>query len=204
MKSAIICLLTITSVSSAQVRTDATYEDVRKRVASGEKMTLSVGIEYPSSLRCDEAKDFGVPVGVYECFAIDGVPKMRDLGVVAPKTGPGPVKKLLNRTVDKLLELHNRERVARNLPALVLDETLCQQSANHSLNQAVRGIHHSKGGFAGENVAAGQSSEDEVTRDWMNSLGHRRNILNSNYTKVGFGRAVGNNGVVYWTTQFGQ
>ncbi|GBK61711.1 hypothetical protein PbDSM24746_17150 [Paenibacillus macerans] len=38
---------------------------------------------------------------------------------------------------------------------------------------------------AGENIAKGQSSPTQVMNDWMNSPGHKANILNSSYTKIG-------------------
>ena len=40
---------------------------------------------------------------------------------------------------------------------------------------------------AGENIAQGQRTPQEVVQAWMNSEGHRRNILNSNYTHIGVG-----------------
>ncbi|TCM98061.1 putative YkwD family protein [Paenibacillus sp. BK033] len=39
--------------------------------------------------------------------------------------------------------------------------------------------------YAGENIAMGQKSPTEVMTAWMNSAGHRANILNANYTKIG-------------------
>jgi uncharacterized YkwD family protein len=39
--------------------------------------------------------------------------------------------------------------------------------------------------YAGENIAMGQRSPQEVMNAWMNSPGHRQNILNPNYTKIG-------------------
>ncbi len=38
---------------------------------------------------------------------------------------------------------------------------------------------------AGENIAKGQTSPQQVMNDWMNSAGHRANILNSSFTKIG-------------------
>lgn len=40
---------------------------------------------------------------------------------------------------------------------------------------------------AGENIASGQTSAEQVMKDWMNSSGHRANILNKNYTELGVG-----------------
>ena len=55
---------------------------------------------------------------------------------------------------------------------------------------------------AGENIAMGQSTADEVMNDWMNSQGHRENILNGNFTKIGVGVSVGADGRIYWTQMF--
>jgi uncharacterized protein YkwD len=39
--------------------------------------------------------------------------------------------------------------------------------------------------YAGENIAMGQRTPQEVMNAWMNSTGHRQNILSPNYTKIG-------------------
>jgi uncharacterized YkwD family protein len=56
--------------------------------------------------------------------------------------------------------------------------------------------------FAGENIAMGQASPAQVMNDWMNSQGHRENILKSSYTKIGVGVAQNANGTYYWTQHF--
>jgi len=55
---------------------------------------------------------------------------------------------------------------------------------------------------AGENIAMGQKSAAEVMNGWMNSSGHRQNILNPNYTQIGVGYAVNSKGTPYWTQMF--
>lgn len=55
----------------------------------------------------------------------------------------------------------------------------------------------------GENIAAGQRSVESVMRSWMNSRGHRQNILNEQFKWVGFGIAVSSNGTIYWVADFG-
>jgi uncharacterized YkwD family protein/spore coat assembly protein SafA len=52
---------------------------------------------------------------------------------------------------------------------------------------------------AGENIAKGYSSPQAVVNGWMNSSGHRANILNANYTHIGVGYVAGGN---YWTQMF--
>ncbi|MCI2255305.1 SafA/ExsA family spore coat assembly protein [Domibacillus sp. PGB-M46] len=52
---------------------------------------------------------------------------------------------------------------------------------------------------AGENIAKGQTTPAAVMKAWMNSPGHRANILNSNFTQIGVGYEPSGN---YWTQQF--
>lgn len=54
---------------------------------------------------------------------------------------------------------------------------------------------------AGENIAWGQRSAEEVVNAWMNSAGHRANILNPNYTHIGVGHHQ-SGGTQYWTQLF--
>lgn len=54
---------------------------------------------------------------------------------------------------------------------------------------------------AGENIAKGYSSAESVVKGWMNSSGHRANILNPSFNKIGVGY-VNANGTTYWTQQF--
>lgn len=55
---------------------------------------------------------------------------------------------------------------------------------------------------AGENIAMGQKTPMEVMNAWMNSAGHRRNILNPNFTQIGVGVAKDSKGRLYWTQMF--
>ncbi|WP_371017478.1 SafA/ExsA family spore coat assembly protein [Pseudalkalibacillus sp. JSM 102089] len=55
---------------------------------------------------------------------------------------------------------------------------------------------------AGENIAAGQATPEEVVQAWMNSEGHRKNILSSGYTQIGVGYVPGGSYGHYWTQMF--
>ncbi len=55
---------------------------------------------------------------------------------------------------------------------------------------------------AGENIAKGQKTPDSVMNGWMNSQGHRENILNANYTEIGVGYVTDRNGGTYWVQMF--
>ena len=61
------------------------------------------------------------------------------------------------------------------------------------------GIHYS---YAGENIAAGQQTPAEVMKGWMNSSGHRANILNPNYTEIGVGYVQGGQYGTEWVQEF--
>jgi len=109
-----------------------------------------------------------------------------------------------------LLELHNKERDKTNF--LKLDENLSTYAQEHANRMANKNsLYHSdmkdviqiiKSSYVGENIAWGQETEEEVVRAWMNSYGHRKNILNKHYKKVGFGISKDKNGSIYWCAVF--
>ena len=55
---------------------------------------------------------------------------------------------------------------------------------------------------AGENIAKDQKTPSEVMNSWMNSPGHRANILSPNFTELGVGIYKNANGTIYWTQMF--
>jgi uncharacterized YkwD family protein/spore coat assembly protein SafA len=61
------------------------------------------------------------------------------------------------------------------------------------------GIHYTS---AAENIAAGQTTPQEVVNAWMNSSGHRANILSTRSTYIGVGYAKGGSQHYYWVQQF--
>jgi uncharacterized protein YkwD len=56
----------------------------------------------------------------------------------------------------------------------------------------------------GENVARGQRNAAEVMNSWMNSAGHRANILNCGFKAIGVGAAMGVDGTIVWGQLFGR
>ena len=55
---------------------------------------------------------------------------------------------------------------------------------------------------AGENIAAGQKTPAEVVEAWMNSEGHRKNIMSNTFTEIGVGYVKGGSYGHYWTQMF--
>ncbi|WP_072013801.1 CAP domain-containing protein [Myxosarcina sp. GI1] len=128
--------------------------------------------------------------------------------------------------ISKVLKLTNAERTKAGLKPLKLNSQLVDAAQNHSNDMAEddffshRGIDGSSVGdraldsgykysTVGENIAAGQRTAAEVVSGWMNSPGHRANILNPNYQEIGIGYEylANDTGKVnynhYWTQVFG-
>lgn len=111
-----------------------------------------------------------------------------------------------------LLNLHNKERADRRMSLLQLDQTLSDAAQKYAEEMARTGkFEHGNvakrigsGWMAyGENIAMGQTSNEEVMNDWMDSIGHKRNILNKNFQLIGIGIAKNSNGEIYWVVDFG-
>ena len=120
----------------------------------------------------------------------------------------------------RVVDLTNRERSMRGLPPLTAKFGLQWAAEKRSTDMIVRGYfdHVDPSGrdpftvlrqngvryrTAGENIALGQRTPEEVVRDWMNSPGHRANILNPRFGHIGVS-AVQNSatGQIYWTQMF--
>ena len=106
-------------------------------------------------------------------------------------------------TIEKnIIDYTNNERVKRGLKPLVIDQSLIGTSRKHAQWMASRqSLQHGRYGV-GENIAMGQRSSREAVNDWMNSSGHRANILNSSYKKIGAAAYQTEGGTIYWCQQF--
>lgn len=105
----------------------------------------------------------------------------------------------------------NSERKKAGLPALKMDKSLLDTAMLRASETSVYWSHTRPTGtdcftasskMYGENIAVGQSTADMVMTSWMNSEGHRANILTEDYTTIGIG-AVKVNGLYYWVQCFG-
>lgn len=110
----------------------------------------------------------------------------------------------------QVLDIVNQEREAAGLPALVMDKDLLDAAMERAVEQCAYYGHERPDGTScyticskmrGENIAAGYSSASSVMNGWMNSSGHRANIL-GNYTTIGIG-CYTQGGVMYWVQCFG-
>ncbi len=90
---------------------------------------------------------------------------------------------------------------AANKRAQEIKTSFSHTRPNGSAFQTVLGEYGVTYRAAGENIAYGQKTPQEVVTGWMNSTGHRANILNSNFNKLGVG-VYQSNGTIYWTQEF--
>lgn len=134
---------------------------------------------------------------------------------MARKTNPEFVK--------EVIELTNKERQRFGLSPLESNGKLNKAAQGHCQNMAQQDFysHYDPDGLSpgdriekagykaedwGENIANGQSTPQEVVEDWMDSSGHRFNILRPELTEIGVGYYNNPNGyynVSYWTQKFG-
>ncbi|MGC9665524.1 CAP domain-containing protein [Planosporangium sp. 12N6] len=115
--------------------------------------------------------------------------------------------------------LVNQERAKAGCDPLSVDSRLATAARDHSADMAARdyfahdtpegvsvGTRVTNAGYrwsaVGENIAKGQSDATSVMQAWMNSPGHRANILNCRYTNIGVGLAYQGR-TPLWTQDFG-
>ena len=117
----------------------------------------------------------------------------------------------------QVVELVNAQRAQAGLSALRLDTNAAQAAQTRAKEIQTSFSHTRPNGShfstalkeagvsyrsCGENIAWGQKTPEEVMEGWMNSSGHRANILNPEYTAIGVGYAQNGAGTGYWTQLF--
>ena len=124
---------------------------------------------------------------------------------------------------EEVVALVNQERQINQLPPLQVDSQLHAAALGHSEDMALNdyfshtsldnrdpGDRITQAGYAwntyGENIAAGYSTPTAVVEGWMNSPGHRANILRSSFCDIGVGLAysAASRYRYYWTQNFGR
>ncbi|MDG4767228.1 CAP domain-containing protein [Solwaraspora sp. WMMD406] len=134
--------------------------------------------------------------------------------------GPAPTAAGGGDDVEQqVLAIVNAERSANGCGEVVVNSRLSEASRLHSEDQAATDTMSHTGsdgsdpwqraqraGYQraiGENVAAGYPTAQAVMDGWMNSQGHRANILNCEAVSMGVGTAKAADGTLYWTQMFG-
>ncbi len=126
----------------------------------------------------------------------------------------------LARLVAEVVALTNAERSAAGLRPLAVDPGLAMAAQAHSADMVARDFHaHTtpegrqpwdraaaagcRHRGIGENIACGQRGAADVVHGWMNSPGHRANILSPGFDEIGVGYTKGSLAGTYWTQLFG-
>lgn len=113
-----------------------------------------------------------------------------------------------------VLDLVNQERRKAGLSELMMDKDLLENAMKRA-SETVTYFEHERPngldcfsaitrsyGAAAENIAEYQTTASSVMNSWMNSAGHRQNILTSRYTCIGIGCYKADDGRYYWTQLF--
>lgn len=125
----------------------------------------------------------------------------------------------------EVIRLTNLERTSRGLPPLKRNGDLTDAARAHNLDMITNDFFSHTGSdgssssvracregflpygwgscYVGENIAAGYTTPADVVTGWMNSSGHRANILNPDYREIGLGHNVSDSGGNYWTMPLG-
>jgi uncharacterized protein YkwD len=139
---------------------------------------------------------------------------------VAPVLPVAAAAPVLSDLLSQVVALTNAERAKAGCGPLTVDSRLTAAAQAHSDDMATRNYfsHTSQDGrtpfqrmaaagyqfsIAAENIAAGQRTPADVMTGWMNSAGHRANILNCSLKQIGVGYGIGGSYGMYWTQDFG-
>lgn len=136
-----------------------------------------------------------------------------------PADGSGGIGGSTVKMATEVVTLTNAERQKAGCPPLSNNRTLRLVATAHSEDMAARDFFSHTNpdgqdpgdraaaagydGYAGENIAMGYRSAEAVVEGWMDSSGHRANILNCSSTEIGVGVADSPRGL-YWTQMFGR
>ncbi|MET3681938.1 putative YkwD family protein [Alkalibacillus flavidus] len=121
--------------------------------------------------------------------------------------------------VDQVIQLTNEKREENGLSPVKFDEELTDVAQRKSVDMADQNyFSHQSPTYgspfdmldqfgvsytgAAENIAAGQPTPEQVVTNWMNSEGHRKNILNDSWTHIGIGYEDSGRMNPYWTQMF--
>ena len=125
----------------------------------------------------------------------------------------------LSANAQEVIKLVNKERNAAGLSALAENSRLSEVAQAKAEDMMKNGyFSHTSPTYgspfemmktfgityksAGENIAKGQKTPAAVMNGWMNSSGHRTNILNASYEQIGAGFCKDSSGVAYWVQMF--
>ncbi len=222
--------ITVTLPGDAVLTVDNEPTAARGSQRVFETPVLEPGKEYSYTLRAEIVRG-GPPVRVSKTIIFRaGAAVTVDLGPLFDRAQSPPPKKAepeakpradsFARQEQEVVDLTNQERKKAGLPPLQVNAKLSRAAREHSANmgrldrldhvlegkgpgERLADVGYTSFGW-GENCAVGQRTPEDALASWMQSPGHRGNILNNTYTEIGVGIAANERGGLYYTQVFGR
>ena len=175
---------------------------------------LAANLSLPCAVPCDlPAEEAPAPLAiVWENGVTPDLPAVEADKPAEEK----PAAPVVSDEAAQVVSLVNMEREKAGLPALAYDAQLCEAAKIRAQEIVSNFAHERPDGSScftvlrdlhisyvacGENIAKGSQTPEAVMNGWMNSAGHRANILNAHFTKIGVAMVkVGN--TRYWVQCF--
>ncbi len=103
---------------------------------------------------------------------------------------------------DELIRQTNAQRARYGLKPLQVCENLMTSARSHTIWMCRSGALQHTSAQVAENIALGQRSTAEAIQSWMNSPGHRANMLSGRYSRIGAAAYQAKSGRIFWCLQF--
>ena len=167
-----------------------------------EEVTLPESVEYVHSFAFETTTNLIPKNSELSAFGKNGLRKLEFLTVDVSRD---------YENAYAVLKIVNEERTKEGLAPVMMNESLLETAMQRAGEIAVLFSHTRPDGsscfdlntlMSGENIAYGDITPEKVMNSWMNSEGHRANILTGGYTTIGIGCAYVNGGY-YWVQCFG-
>jgi uncharacterized protein YkwD len=187
------------AVHQAQAQKPATQKPTAQKPTAQKPSSQSVSPQKPAAQ---------APVAPKSVAQAPATPNAAPVAPAAPKSAaqaPAPAAKptaSLHPVEEGILARTNAQRARYGLRPLTLDLGLMNSARRHAQWMSRnRTLQHTSAPVA-ENIAMGQNSSQEAVNSWMNSSGHRANILNSGYSRIGVAAYRTPQGTTFWCQQF--
>ncbi len=202
------------------------FEDEKRVTAQKEDTVITLFIDRPVMYVNDDIIELNTPPVIYNDFTLVPLRAVSEAaGAAVDWDGNTRTVTITARESDfeswanQVLVLTNNERGKNGLEPLKWDNALADLAQAHCRDMIDRGFfsHNNPDGktpfdrmkeagisymMAGENIAAGQYSPEAAVQSWMESEGHRKNILNPAFKYLGVSVMRGGDYGIYWAQEF--
>ena len=202
------------------------FEEDRRVTAQSEDTAITLFIDSPVMYVNDKTVELAAPAIIYNDFTMVPLRAVAEAASAQVEwDGESRTVTITSRESEfedwarQVLALTNAERAKNGLNPLEWNDSLAELGEAHCEDMVNRNFfaHNNPDGetpfdrmkkagisyrAAGENIAAGQYSPEAAVKAWMESPGHRQNILNSEFQYLGVGVVKGGAYGIYWAQEF--